>query len=196
MDSYGNTIQSAFLDNCRLFLYEWARPILDEKYAVFYNNSMDYFIFDKSGRLKHYKKKGLSYVYEVPCYTLALETYVDYYSDREWNETVSHDTCHTQMSYLKYIAGQYWDIRFFHKSRTICLRIGYTPNFPIEVNPIEDEFKNFKIRASKFYKNTHRGSVFLSPTLGDYKCLLRRNKHYIDDNTVEVEYLYDYWNDD
>jgi len=197
LDDYNTPLAFSFLEDCRILLSNWAKPILDERLAVLYNGNLDYFRFNTSGYLEHYKKEGMHFVYEVPCRTLALETYVNIYeNERRWGGIPNYQTCRQLFWKLLdhvryYYDGQYWgpDLKF-------CFRFGFNHHFPTKIEPIEAEFKDYKIRASKFNKNTPSGSFFYSPTLADYLCILRRNTPYVDQGDLEPEYLDDYWTQD
>jgi hypothetical protein len=197
LDKYNTPMTVSALEDCRIFLARWSESIMNEKYAVKYKGGLDYFIFNTSGHLEHYYLREKHYIYEVPCYVLGVDSYENVYNslDGKWEGTIDHSFCSVLYKTLLDPVNYFWDGQYFGNNINFCYRVNKYLEFPYKRDPIEEEFRHFKIRASKFYKKTPNGRVFQSPTLADYKCLLRRNTHYIDTGEKEADYLYDYWLD-
>ena len=168
------------LEKCRILISNWNRLRLNPKYAVVYRGGVDYFMFNTSGYLEHYYKRGLDFAYEVPCYVLALETYSNIYMpEHTWGTEASLEKCHLLYRTLVHHVKPWNDGQYFgsvEDGYKFCFRLGWTTEFLVKVDPIEEEFKNYRIDISEFSEDTSNGSIFVSPTLADYECLRLKNQ--------------------
>ena len=155
-------------EECRFFLYNWSLSILDPRYAVPYDGGIDYFIFNTSGHLEHYKRKSLTFPYEIPCNAMVLDLYVKVYVNLpSFIYTPNHDNCN--FLYSAILRNVRKDGKFIGPYYTYCFRKATTPDFAVKVEPIEAEFNGFMIQASDFYEQTPDGLVFRSPTLSEFR---------------------------
>ena len=182
-------MRAPILEDCRLFLLQWAKQIKDPHYAITYKGQTHYAKFNDRGKFEFYNRTfGIQYLYEVPCDFQPSFSYDSRFFD------VSYHGCDNLYFYLMELSNLPNLIQTkspFHV-RPFCFSYNWYQDFPAKVTA-PNEFANYRIRASKFYYNTPLGRAFVSPTLAIFQQILIKELPVIDDGTPDSEYLYDYW---
>lgn len=193
----GSKILSPFLEQCRALLYRWSKSILKEEYAIYRNGQINFALFNTSGLLEYYYLSGTRYSYEVPCQQAAYTRPV--YSKEIFSSQLSLKNCMDFHTYLWQKADEYLHPSYngYYEGNlgAWCYSNDWFQPFPVPTD-VPDEFKDYRIRPDKFYVNTTTRPItryFKSPSISDYKRLLRRGIIFIDDGTDPSDYLYDYW---
>lgn len=176
---------------------------MDENYAVIRQEKVLFVHFNSTGHLESYALNGSCFCYEIPCYTLTHLKSVVSHEPNRW----CHDkrTCFPTVSecydFNKFLCDganihNTLDSDFYfegYQQPHFCYRKAYTDYFPGLINP-PNEFKNSKIRPSKFYVSTPQGLEFKSPTWAAFLRFRQQNSPHIDDGTDSDDYEYEYWN--
>jgi len=175
-------------------MHRWAKSILKEEYAVYRDGHLNFALFNTSGFLEYYYVMGTRYSYEVPCQPAAYVRPV--YSKEIFSHQLNLKNCMDFHTFLWTKADEYLHPSYngYYEGNlgAFCYSNDWYQPFPIRTE-VPDEYKNYRIRTEKFYVNTTRSRYFKSPSISDYKRLLRRGVIFIDDGTDPSDYLYDYW---
>ena len=188
-DMNGYPLKAPILEDCRMYLLQWAKQIKNPNYAIVYDEQVHYARFNEMGEFEFYNRShGIKYIYETPCdfnfKVFSLDT-------RFFN--VSYQGCTDLYFYLleldrlqnpPFKRGPFF-VNF-------CYTYGWNQAFPSQV-PTPKEFVNYRIRPSYFHYNSTFGRIFVSPTLATYQRFMLKEMPYIDDGTPDPDYVYDYW---
>lgn len=190
---YGYPLRAPILEDCRLFLVDWAKKVRDPTYEIPFEDEFHYAKFNNRGEFEFYNNSyGLHYLFEVPC----VHTYRAYFDTRLFD--VSYHGClnlyfflleSAKRTTLDFLDAQLRNNPFFVR---FCWASAWLQDFPAKVEP-PYRFSFYRIRPSYFFRPTPSGIAFVSPTLLAYHNLLVNKSSAIDDGTPDPDCIVDYW---
>jgi len=207
----GQSVKAPYLEDCRVFLTNWAKSVLSDDYIILRGGVPRYAVFNPDGVLEFYRSGSSSIFYEVNCachpenqyfnpfdaYELDDEAPPSYDEEDMNGESPPYDinlrACSRIMNLMNFThhikyrpSSNHGDADYF------CYKIMPLKKFPFKVET-PPEYKDSRIRTSLFHIDTQKGPVFKSPTLSDFEWMKRKRKGYINDNSLFPSHLLDFW---
>jgi len=149
-----------------------------------------YVRFSRDGRINFYNTKLIIYVYEIPCTLLSMTVPIS--DNGEKCKEISSQACRDFMHYLYRSVGRSFNIAYYQGA---CGRFCYAKGKYVDwiyKATVPQEFKDYRIRADKFYITLDGKRHFISPTLDDYHKMVKKGSPQLDDGSTD-DYVYDFW---
>jgi len=149
-----------------------------------------YLTFSREGRINFYSTKSIMYAYEVPCGPISLSAPVRD-NGKGCNE-ISSQACIDFMFYLiRGISPSFLVANYQGACGDFCYAKGKYFDWIYRAETPE-EYRDYKIRADKFYITLDGKKYFLSPTLDEYHRMVKKGSPQLDDGS-DGDYVYDFW---
>lgn len=191
----GGKRSNGYLESCRVNLATDLRMKKEmlglyslQLSSIKYRDS--YATFSREGKVNFYSTKSIIYVYEVPCGPISLSAPVRD-NGKGCNE-ISSQSCIDFMFYLvRSISPSFLVAHYQGACGDFCYAKGKYFDW-IYKTKTPNEYKDYKIRADKFFITLDGKKFFLSPTLDDYHRMVKKGSPHLDDGSND-DYVYDFW---